>query len=268
MQENSLLRIGKIRYLNMYPVFCVLEKSMRGQSYEIIPGVPSWLNQMVRSGAVDVSPSSSIEYLRNPDRYTLLDNHSVSSTGPVGSIILFSRVPVHDLHGASVLTSTQSETSVVLLDVLLKKFLKLNCSLVPSSEPLAHGLDHGNQACLLIGDDALHAAKRNSDLYHYDLGQMWHEFTCLPFVYALWICNTEVCAHKEEALKRFQKELNMAKNYIKNNLIEIADCLGTHPFLTLEEIVSFWQGISYDLTETHKKGLELFRKFAQELGHI
>jgi chorismate dehydratase len=266
MPANSRLRIGKIQYLNMYPVFCVLERSIEGQPYDIIPGVPSWLNQMVRSGTVDVSPSSSIEYLRHPNLYTLIDSHSISSTGPVGSIILFSKLPVQSLHGARVLTSSQSETSVALLDVLLKKFYQLNCYLVPSSKSLEQGLTHSNQAYLLIGDDALHEAKKNSDLYHYDLGQLWHELTGLPFVYALWICNKEVCAHKGDALKRFQKELDRAKQYIRNNLIEIADCLGTHPFLTLEEIVSFWQGISYDLTEVHKKGLELFRKYAQELG--
>jgi predicted solute-binding protein len=36
--------------------------------------------------------------------------------------------------------------------------------------------------------------------------------------------------------------------------------------LTEEEIISFWKGISYDFTEEHERGLELFRKYSGELG--
>ena len=36
--------------------------------------------------------------------------------------------------------------------------------------------------------------------------------------------------------------------------------------LTEEELISYWKGISYDLTEEHKKGLELFRKYLAELA--
>ena len=268
MFENSRLKIGKISYLNIYPVFYYLEKSIEGQPYEFIPGVPSWLNQLVRSGGIDVSPSSSVEYLRNPTLYNLVECHSISSEGPVGSIILFSRVPIEGLHGKRVLTSTQSETSVVLLDVLLKEFFRVTCSLTPSSKTLKQGLDNSSHAYLLIGDDALYEAKKNYDLCVYDLGQIWHEMTGLPFVYALWICNKEGCFGKAEALKNFQINLDMAKNHVKKNLVQISDEIGNHPVLTRDELISYWQGISYDLTEKHKKGLDLFRKYAKDLGYL
>lgn len=268
MPKNTRLRIGRICYLNIYPVFYFLEKSIEGQPYEFISGVPSWLNRLVRSGDIDISPSSSIEYLRNPDLYSLIECHSISSKGPVGSIFLFSKVPIEHLHGKIVLTSTQSETSVVLLDVLLKKFYRVTCSLTPSSKSLKHGLDSYSYAYLLIGDDALYEARKNSGLYLYDLGQLWHELTGLPFVYALWICNKDGCVDKSEALKTFQEKLDVAKHHVKKNLIEISDGLGKHPVLTQDELISYWQGISYDLTEMHKKGLELFGKYAKELGHL
>lgn len=268
MPKNSRLKIGKISYLNIYPVFYFLEKLIEGQPYEFISGVPSCLNQLVRSGSIDVSPSSSVEYLRNPNQYNLIECHSISSEGPIGSIVLFSKVPIRSLHGKRVLTSTQSETSVLLLDVLLKKFYHVACSLTPSSKSLERGLDNSSHAYLLIGDDALYEARKNPDLYLYDLGQIWHEITGLPFVYALWICNKEGCVGKADALKTFQEKLDTAKNNVKKNLFEISDRIGKHPVLTQNELVSYWQGISYDLTKMHKKGLELFRKYAEELGHL
>jgi predicted solute-binding protein len=36
--------------------------------------------------------------------------------------------------------------------------------------------------------------------------------------------------------------------------------------ITEEELVSYWKGISYDLAEEHKRGLELFKKYSEEQG--
>ena len=38
--------------------------------------------------------------------------------------------------------------------------------------------------------------------------------------------------------------------------------------LTEDELISYWQNISYDFGNEEKKGLELFRKFSEELGLI
>jgi len=36
--------------------------------------------------------------------------------------------------------------------------------------------------------------------------------------------------------------------------------------ITEEELISFWRGIVYDFNEEHRKGLELFRRYTEELG--
>ena len=101
----------------------MLESECDCSGYEFVEGVPSALNYMLRMGEVDVSPSSSIEYLRHSDEYVIVEDHSISSMGPVGSIILLSGKPIEELNGLSVLTSSQSETSVALLEIILRKFL-------------------------------------------------------------------------------------------------------------------------------------------------
>src|SRR5512135_2097525 len=114
----------------------MLDKEADCSRYEFVEGVPSFLNKEIREGRIDVSPSSSIEYLRNADRYDLIEGHSISSIGPVGSVFLFSRRPIEELAGATVATSSQSETSVALLRIILKKFLGVECAFTPTSDTL------------------------------------------------------------------------------------------------------------------------------------
>ena len=202
---DKKLRIGKIPYANLFPIFYMLENECDCSGYEFVEGVPSALNKMLRTGEVDVSPSSSIEYLRHSDEYAIVENHSISSIGPVGSIILLSRKPIEELNGLPVLTSSQSETSVALLDIIFKKFYGIRCSL--KSVDIGYQLSaisyQLSEAYLLIGDDALKAvkSKRAKVAYIYDLGELWHKYTGLPFTYALWIYKKDCCKKRLNSLR-------------------------------------------------------------------
>jgi chorismate dehydratase len=264
-QGSSLLRIGKISYLNFYPIFYSLEQSARCQDVKFVPGVPSTLNQMLRLGIIDVSPSSSIEFLRAPRFYRLIEGHSLSAFGTVGSILLFSKLPIAQLHRQVILTSDQSETSIALLDILLKKYFRLACLFLASSLPLQKGLE-SYPAYLLIGDDALKAVNCSHDLYVYDLGEIWKTFTDLPFVYALWIVNQK--PEKTGLTERFGQDLDKAKDFAINNLETIALSLKNSSFLSQEALIAYWRRMSYDLTHLHQQGLERFRLLAHETGWL
>lgn len=272
MQDKNkpLLRIGKIAYTNLFPIFYMLEKGNLSE-YEIIEGFPSTLNRMLRNGEIDISPSSSIEYLRYPDKYTIIKDHSISSKGPIRSIFLFSRWPIEGLNGKTILTSSQSETSVALLDIILKKFYKIECSLQPING-LSDLLSNEKEAFLLIGDDALKAKKTIHDMYVYDLGEVWYKHTGLPFIFALWIARKECWKENAEFCGKFVYDLDRAKESAMNNLNEIAQelkllLLNRHLLVVSEEeLVFYWKGISYDFGDEHRKGLELFRKYSAELG--
>lgn len=283
-RKRSLLKIGKIPYANLFPIFYMLQKECDCSRYEFIEGVPSGLNRMLRNDEIDISPSSSIEYLRNKNKYTLIEGHSISSKGPVGSILLLSKRLIEELEGKTILVSSQSETSVALLDIILKKFYTIECSLSPTDESLDFLINNA-EAFLSIGDDALKSKKtvtgyelqvtrdKHSSLSHiYDLGELWYRNTGLPFVFALWIVRRDCLKEKAEFLNSFIRDLHKAKELALQNLDKIAQALrplllSLHSLnLTEEEIVSFWKGISYDFTEGHERGLELFRKYSGELG--
>ena len=269
-KNEPLLRIGKIAYTNLFPIFYMLEKGNLSE-YEIIEGFPSTLNRMLRNGEIDISPSSSIEYLRYPEKFTLIEGHSISSKGPVRSIFLFSKRPVEELEGMTILTTSQSETSVVLLDIILKKFYKIECSLQPING-LSDLRSNEKEAFLLIGDDALKAKKTIFDMYVYDLGEVWYKHTGLPFVFALWIARKDCSTKKVELFEKFIHDLNTAKKLALEKLHEIAKewklvLLNRYSLsVTEEELIFYWRGISYDFGDEHRRGLELFRKYSAELG--
>jgi len=287
--KRTVLRIGKIPFTNLFPIFYMLQKECDCSHYEFVEGVPSMLNRMLRNGQIDLSPSSSIEYLRYKDRYVFIDGHSLSSKGPIESIFLISRMPIERLEGRKILTSSQSDTSVVLLDIILKKFYKVECFLESTNETLESLLNKAD-AFLCIGDDALKAKKTvNSNtpsltlpprgggqgwggIYLYDLGDLWFRNTGLPFVFALWIVRKDSLKEKAEILEKFTHDLNKAKTLAREHFDKIAQALKPLLFnrhallLTEKEILSYWKGISFDLKEEHKKGLELFRNYSEELG--
>ncbi len=278
------LRIGKIPYANLFPIFYSIERCCDCSSYQFIEGFPSGLNKMIRDGLLDISPSSSIEFLRHPSLYRIIDGHSISSRGPIRSILLISHKPFEQLNGNIINVSYQSETSIALLKIILIKFYRIRCELVVSKNP--EDLDNG--AFLLIGDDALIYAIKNraktlksqninikenqeikTETYIYDLGEIWHKKTGLPFVYALWIVRNEIFnSQRSYLINRFIDDLNNARDYALKNLSYIVKYSSLKEYMSEEEILSYWGHIDYNLNEEHKEGLKLFKAYLKEINYL
>ena len=107
-----MIRLGRISYANMAPVFHRLEYEV-----EEVVGVPTELNRLLIDGQIDIAPISSIEYARHADSLRLLPRLCVSSEGAVDSIQLVTRLPLGRVR--SVAVTPESATSVVLTRVLL-----------------------------------------------------------------------------------------------------------------------------------------------------
>src|SRR3954452_20709387 len=103
-----MIRLGRIGYANMAPVFFRLEADV-----EEVSGVPTDLNRRLVAGEIDVAPISSIEYARNADRLRVLPRMCVSSEGAVDSIQLVSKKPLEQVRVVAV--TPESATSVVLV---------------------------------------------------------------------------------------------------------------------------------------------------------
>ena len=190
-QLREALRLGRIGYLNVLPVYYPLETGKVPHSFEIVSGIPSHLNELMAQGELDLSPVSSIEYARHPERYFILPNLSISSRskheGEVQSVLLLSRQPIDRLDGETIWVSTQSHTSVALLKALFALFLEKELHFNPAACTQANeGGDHPS-AFLAIGNEALQLRQHPLYPYHWDLGKAWFDWTGLPFVFALWV---------------------------------------------------------------------------------
>ncbi|MDH4028649.1 MAG: menaquinone biosynthesis protein [Nitrospirota bacterium] len=276
MKDNKL-NIGRIPYANLFPLFHYLDTECDNSAYRFTRGVPSKLNKMLRSGELDISPSSSIEYLRNKDRYSILPWLSVSSSGPIKSILLFSELPINSLEGKTVAVTSDSETSTALLKVIFREFLSIKCRYRPTGLHSVNNILSSFPAVLHIGDTAMlearkynqrietAGAKKQKPLHIYDLGELWYEHTGLPFVFALWVIRKKAFSQKKELMKRLSSDLLNAKKFAKENLPLIASEAPQKKWLSEKDLIDYWEIISYDFTEEHLEGLKLFEKYASRL---
>jgi chorismate dehydratase len=259
--------IGHIEYANCTPIFTALSAHFDCTGYRFVTGVPARLNAMLRSGELDLSPSSSIEYALAHQDYCLLPELSISAIGPVKSVFLFSRVPIEELDGSLIGLSAESDTSVNLLKVLLSRMYGFHNTFERTSQPLAEALAH-YPGLLLIGDAALKGAAALGAYHVYDLGELWHRFTGLPFVFALWIVRRDAARKKGAELAALGRDLIAAKKLAYASYAEIAATCREREWLGVPELVDYWRTISYELTAAHLEGARCFFRHAFEMGLI
>jgi chorismate dehydratase len=193
---NSL-RVGCVKYLNARPL-------ISGWPGNVEFDHPSDLCQQLAKGQLDVALVSSFEFLRNPI-YRIVDDVSISSDGPVYSVVVAYRGAFSDIEEIEL--DPASETAVNLLRCLLAEL---------GLTPRLSGGTSGNaglpRARLIIGDQAISFRQNHAGEFQFwDLGEQWKKLTGLPFVYALWLIRPEVPDGKSIAQRlRSLRDENLA----------------------------------------------------------
>lgn len=251
-----MLNVGQIDYANVYPIFFHLQKL---NGFKLVKGVPSYLNTAIREGVIDLSPCSCIEYARNPENYYIIPNISISSVDEVKSVLLFSDVPIESLGGEEVYLTSESGTSIVLFEILMRE----KYGITPNFTK-----DNTNaKAKVFIGDTALFGYYNDKSKYIYDLGTLWKEFTGLPFVFALWIIRKDKADGDRVEVLEFVRLLDRIKKDSKTNLAALIDHYQMKG-LTSWQIIDYWEIINYDLSDSHIQGLLNYFRYAEKIGRI
>ncbi len=267
VRKTVTIRIGQIEYANCTPIFSALHDSFDCGPYLFVRGVPAQLNAMLRRGEIDVCPSSSFEYGKSPESYLLLPDISISSIGPVKSVLLFSRLPIEELNNRPIALTTESDTSVNLLRIILARQFDFSNRFERSPLPLAEALKEFS-ALLLIGDAALRERMVDRGLFVYDLGELWLAFTGLPFVFALWMVTRQAAEQKRWEVQALVERLLAAKERAAHSYGKIAEESREAEWMGRDALVDYWRTISYDLTLRHLEGVATFFRYAWELGLI
>ncbi|HKP49228.1 MAG TPA: MqnA/MqnD/SBP family protein, partial [Gemmatimonadales bacterium] len=66
------MRLGRIPWINCYPVYGAIDRGLISVPAEIVSGTASELNDLMATGALQVSVVSAVEYARNAALYDLL----------------------------------------------------------------------------------------------------------------------------------------------------------------------------------------------------
>jgi chorismate dehydratase len=236
-----MLRLGRISYVNMAPVFYRVEAEV-----EEVLGVPTELNRMLVAGELDAAPISSIAYARNADKLKLLPRLCVASEGAVESIQLVSRKPLEQVRVIAV--TPESATSVALTSVLLPEARHV---------PLGEEAD----ATLLIGDAALRSAFEDPTP-HYDLGKLWQERTGLPMVFAVWACPEPLAEGLAELEDALVSSVRVARAEPEQLAYEAAESYG-YPAGFLAR---YFEKLRYRFGPRERAGLYTFLELTRDAG--
>lgn len=265
------LRVGRIPYINCYPVYGAIDRSAVRVDAELVDGVPSALNALMSAGSLDVSVVSAVEYARDSRRYLLLPDLAISCDGPVRSVMLFSKRPAADLGGRRVLVSRSSMTSVALLELLFENVWHARPIFVPSDAELsdiARFDSEEHDARLVIGDAALLLGSGSAEpayRHAYDLGSVWKSWTGLPFVFAVWVAQRTT--HVESAL-RLHAGLIASRDWGLANLAELARQASAATGVRLDVCGEYLSGLDYGLSYPHLAGLTEFYRRLVERGRV
>ncbi len=239
-----MIRLGRISYVNMAPVFFRLDADV-----EEVQGVPTDLNARLLAGELDIAPISSIEYARHADRLRLLPRLCVSSEGAVDSIQLVSKLPLDRIQTVAV--TPESATSVVLTKVLLPQ-----AEHVPLDAPWA-------DAKLLIGDAALKSAFEDPTPHH-DLGRLWQARTGLPMVFAVWACAEPTPAGLTELEEALVESVRAARAEPERLAYEASERYG-YPAGFLAR---YFEKLRYRFGPRERAGLYTFLELACDVGEL
>jgi chorismate dehydratase len=259
------MRLGRIPWINCYPVYGAIDRGVTKVPAELVSGTASELNDLLATGALQVSVVSAVEYARNAALYHLLPDLAITCDGAVHSVALFSRRPPEELTGRTVLLSASSRTSVLLLELLCRhrwniapRFATVRAE-AADLESLAT-LPH--EAVLVIGDAALHLANRSSYPVRLDLGEEWKQWTGLPFVFAVWAARRDA---PQAPVRGIHQRLLESRSWGLNHLDLLAAAAATNTGVPEPVCRAYLGDLDYALSYRHLAGLtDFFRRLAHD----
>jgi chorismate dehydratase len=181
--------------------------------------------------------------------YEIVSDYCISSDGEVGSVCLFSEVPVTSIK--KVLLDYQSRTSVELVQLLLKEYWKISPAFEKAETDFRDKIT-GDVAAVVIGDRAFEQKKIST--FSYDLGLAWKNLTSLPFVFAAWISNKPI---DEGFVENFNKANEFGLNHINEVVAE-------NPYALFDLKAYYTDFIQYRLNAASRQGMKQFLKRIQQ----
>jgi len=245
--KHSKLKIGRISYINVDPVYYQFDHEPRPDGIQVISRPPAVLNKMLSNSELDISSVSTSAFARHSDQWMLLPDLSIACFGKVLSVLLVSNQPFEALQDQNVLLTDESATAVDLL--------KLIFSIKGISPVFKRGkvkspddINEPARAGLVIGDAALKHKWESHFEHVWDLCEIWNQMTGLPFVFGVWaVRKPYVYKHPERVslvLELLEKSKKEGLRNISDIVRQSADKIGIHTDLSAKYFSSMYYNMS------------------------
>ena len=232
---------------------------------EFVDGPPSAHCAGLKDGSIHLSPASSITFAQKPGAFVLSPELCTSCSFEVRSVKLFSRLQINSLDSRRIRMTAQSKTSVNLLRILLEKRFGIKPIYVDGTD------EDGDDACLLIGDQALEENERGRFPYDYDLGALWQQWQRTPFVFGAWIISKSALEDPlVKVLKNYMRRTRESIEKFRENPSRALDkWLARYPVNLPRDVVeNYYSALDYRFTDERKKSLQSFFSLAREMRLI
>ncbi|GAB4137467.1 MAG: menaquinone biosynthesis protein [Thermogutta sp.] len=249
-------RVGGVCYLNAAPLLRNLTDYLPAEN--VVYDVPSRLADLLARGQLDIAIVPSFQAFRDPNSVVLSDA-CIAAQDVARSVILFSRTPLHQI--TTLALDAGSRSSAALVRILLAELYQVRPRTreLPLNEDLTKTAD---DAVLLIGDRAM-VSRPDGFPHVWDVGAMWHDWTGLPFVFALWIARPGV--NHAYWGPRFAAARDRGVAQIREIAVEAAENLGL-PFPTCYDYLS--RNLHFRLGEAEKTAVDRFGRLLAKHGFV
>jgi len=256
------MQIGYIDYLNCWPFYYHMFEKEPLKGINVIPGIPSELNRMMKGKKLDLSPVSSATYADIKEDVLLLPQFCLSSVGYVGSVIMCSNYPIEELNNKKVGLSGASHTSRVLLKILLERFYGIEPYYLQAG-PFPDLTGH--DAALIIGNDAMRGCADKAP-YKYDLGELWLQKTGFPVVFAVFAVQKSFI---KDNLPELKAVINLYRSSLQCLIREkervIIKAKQKYPDI-LYDVNCYYETLQFEFTDNLKNALKYYLSAAEELN--
>ncbi|MEO3755945.1 menaquinone biosynthesis protein [Streptomyces sp. B6B3] len=258
-------RVGHIQFLNCLPLYWGLARTGSLLDLELSKDTPERLGEQLVNGALDIGPVSLVDYLRHADELVALPDIAVGCDGPVMSCVIVSQQPLDRLDGARVALGSTSRTSVRLARLLLAERYDVTPDYYVCPPDLGLMMQEA-EAAVLIGDAALRASLHDAPrlgLEVHDLGRMWHEWTGLPFVFALWGVRRDYLRDRPETVREVHEAFLASRDLSLDEVGKVAEQAARWETFGVDVLERYFTTLDFRLGPRQLAGVE---EFARRIG--
>ncbi|MFH8223812.1 menaquinone biosynthetic enzyme MqnA/MqnD family protein [Streptomyces sp. NPDC018057] len=258
-------RVGHIQFLNCLPLYWGLARTGTLLDFDLRKDTPDKLSEQLVRGELDIAPITLVEFLKNADDLLAFPDIAVGCDGPVMSCVIVSQVPLDRLDGARVALGSTSRTSVRLAQLLLAERYGVSPDYYTCPPDLSLMMQEAD-AAVLIGDAALRANLHDGPRYGldvHDLGQLWKEWTGLPFVFAVWAARRDYAEREPRITRKVHEAFLASRDLSLEEVHKVAEQAARWESFDEPVLESYFTTLDFSFGAPQLKAVE---EFARRVG--